>query len=96
MDESSLHYLRFMLSNFSGPVSFSSVHKSSDTSCLSSQVHIANQCEVGGLRLAAAGDQEVQAPGALEAVAAMVAPLPALSRLPRAPSSAPALCPGSP
>ena len=48
------------------------------STCLSSQVHIANQCEVGGLRLAAAGDKEVQAPGALEAVAAMVAPLPAV------------------
>lgn len=45
---------------------------------LRGQVHIANQCEVGGLRLAAAGDQEMQAPGALEAVAAMVAPLPAV------------------
>uniref|UniRef100_A0A8C0A3Q0 Chordin n=1 Tax=Bos mutus grunniens TaxID=30521 RepID=A0A8C0A3Q0_BOSMU len=45
---------------------------------LRGQVHIANQCEVGGLRLAAAGDKEVQAPGALEAVAAMVAPLPAV------------------
>lgn len=48
------------------------------STCLSSQVHIANQCEVGGLRLAAAGDKEMQAPGALEAVAAMVAPLPAV------------------
>uniref|UniRef100_A0A8C6DFK1 Chordin n=1 Tax=Moschus moschiferus TaxID=68415 RepID=A0A8C6DFK1_MOSMO len=45
---------------------------------LRGQVHIANQCEVGGLRLAAAGDREVQTPGALEAVAAMVAPPPAV------------------
>lgn len=46
-------------------------------SFLSSQVHIANQCEGGRPAAgAAAGDKEVQVPGALEAVAAMVAPLP--------------------
>ncbi|KAI4548209.1 hypothetical protein MG293_000539, partial [Ovis ammon polii] len=59
---------------------------------LRGQVHIANQCEVGGLRLAAAGDKEVQVPGALEAVAAMVAPLPAV---PGPDTSAPAR-PGGP
>lgn len=44
---------------------------------LSSQVHIDNQCEVGGLRLAAAGAEGVQARG-LVAPDAAVAPLSAL------------------
>ncbi|XP_073660061.1 chordin isoform X7 [Tursiops truncatus] len=41
-------------------------------------VHIANQCEAGGLRLAAAGAEEVRVPGALDAVVAEVAALPAV------------------
>ncbi|XP_032338830.1 chordin isoform X3 [Camelus ferus] len=42
---------------------------------LQGQVHIANQCEVGGLRLAAAGAEEAQVPGVPDAV---VAALPAV------------------
>ncbi|XP_067594398.1 chordin isoform X4 [Pseudorca crassidens] len=42
------------------------------------EVHIANQCEAGGLRLAAAGAEEVRVPGALDAVVAEVAALPAV------------------
>ncbi|XP_059866987.1 chordin isoform X1 [Delphinus delphis] len=45
---------------------------------LRGQVHIANQCEAGGLRLAAAGAEEVRVPGALDAVVAEVAALPAV------------------
>lgn len=37
---------------------------------LSSQVHIANQCEVGGLRLGAAGVEGVREPGAPDTAAA--------------------------
>lgn len=42
---------------------------------LSSQVHIANQCEVGGLRLAEAGVEEARKPGAPEAVGAAALPM---------------------
>lgn len=45
---------------------------------LRGQVHIANQCEVGGLRLAAAGTEEVQVPGAPDAMVAPAAVLPAV------------------
>ncbi|XP_047644031.1 chordin isoform X2 [Phacochoerus africanus] len=45
---------------------------------LRGQVHIANQCEVGGLRLAAAGTEEVQVPGAPDAMVAPAAALPAV------------------
>uniref|UniRef100_A0A8C9BG24 Chordin n=1 Tax=Phocoena sinus TaxID=42100 RepID=A0A8C9BG24_PHOSS len=45
---------------------------------LRGQVHIANQCEAGGLRLAAAGAEEIRVPGALDAVVAEVAALPAV------------------
>ncbi|XP_066890249.1 chordin isoform X3 [Kogia breviceps] len=45
---------------------------------LRGQVHIANQCEAGGLRLAAAGAEEVRVPGALDAVVAEPAALPAV------------------
>ncbi|XP_054940206.1 chordin isoform X9 [Physeter macrocephalus] len=45
---------------------------------LRGQVHIANQCEAGGLRLAAAGAEEVRVPGALDAVVAEAAALPAV------------------
>ncbi|XP_057594902.1 chordin isoform X3 [Hippopotamus amphibius kiboko] len=41
------------------------------------EVRIANQCEVGGLRLAAAGTEELRVPGALDAVAAETAAPPA-------------------
>ncbi|OWK05774.1 hypothetical protein Celaphus_00012560 [Cervus elaphus hippelaphus] len=72
---------RRLLKGFYGPEGSASLlitTKGSPQGELRGQVHIANQCEVGGLRLAAAGDKEMQAPGALEAVAAMVAPLPAV------------------
>lgn len=42
---------------------------------LSSQVHIANQCEVGGLRLAEAGAEEARKPEAPEAVGAAALPV---------------------
>ncbi|XP_036707765.1 chordin isoform X9 [Balaenoptera musculus] len=45
---------------------------------LQGQVHITNQCEAGGLRLAAAGAEEVRVPGALDAVVAEAAALPAV------------------
>lgn len=41
-------------------------------------MHIANQCEAGGLRLAAARAEEIRVPGALDAVVAEVAALPAV------------------
>nr|XP_035978420.1 chordin isoform X3 [Halichoerus grypus] len=45
---------------------------------LRGQVHIANQCEVGGLRLAAAGAEGAWAPGAPDAAAAALPALPAV------------------
>ncbi|XP_054431805.1 chordin [Pteronotus mesoamericanus] len=45
---------------------------------LRGQVHIANQCEVGGLRLAEAGAQEPRKPGASDAAAAALPALPAV------------------
>lgn len=45
---------------------------------LSSQVHIANQCEVGGLRLAAEGTEGAWAAGAPDAAAPALPPLPAV------------------
>lgn len=42
---------------------------------LPSQVHLANQCEVGGLRLAEAGAEEARKPGAPEAVGAAALPM---------------------
>ena len=43
---------------------------------LSSKVHIANQCEAGGLRLTEAGAQEARRPETSVAVAAALRPLP--------------------
>ncbi|XP_023592618.1 chordin [Trichechus manatus latirostris] len=57
---------------------------------LRGQVHVANQCEVGGLRLAASGADGAPAPGAPEAAA-----LPALPAVPGPEASAPAK-PGGP
>ncbi|XP_027440864.1 chordin isoform X4 [Zalophus californianus] len=45
---------------------------------LRGQVHVANQCEVGGLRLAAAGAEGAWAPGASDAAAAALPALPAV------------------
>lgn len=62
---------------------------------LSSQVHIANQCEVGGLRLAAAGTEGVRAPGTLDAAAPALPGLPAVLD-PDAPAPAKPGGPGRP
>lgn len=59
---------------------------------LSSQVHIANQCEVAGLRLAEAGAEGARKSGASHAVAAALPALPAVLG-PDAPAPAK---PGSP
>ncbi|PNJ69228.1 CHRD isoform 6 [Pongo abelii] len=48
---------------------------------LRGQVHIANQCEVGGLRLEAAGAEGVRAPGALDTAAAAPPVVPGLPAL---------------
>lgn len=61
---------------------------------LSSQVHIANQCEVGGLRLAAAGAEGAWTPGSPDAAAAALPGVPAVLG-PDAPAPAPAK-PGGP
>lgn len=60
---------------------------------LSCQVHIANQCEVGGLRLAEAGAEEARKPGAPEAVGAAALPMPPAVLGPDAPAP---VKPGSP
>lgn len=64
----------------------------------SSQVHIANQCEVGGLRLAAAGTEGAWAPGAPDAAVAALPALPALPAVlgPDAPAPAKPGGPGRP
>ncbi|CAK6441842.1 unnamed protein product [Pipistrellus nathusii] len=61
---------------------------------LRGQVHIANQCEVGGLRLAEAGAEEAGKPGAPEAVGA--AALPVLPAVLGPDAPAPPVKPGSP
>ncbi|XP_070262767.1 chordin isoform X3 [Myotis yumanensis] len=60
---------------------------------LRGQVHIANQCEVGGLRLAEAGAEEARKPGAPEAVG--TAALPMLPTVPGPDAPVP-VKPGSP
>ncbi|XP_070099508.1 chordin isoform X2 [Equus caballus] len=62
---------------------------------LRGQVHIANQCEVGGLRLAAAGTEGVRAPGTLDAAAPALPGLPAVLD-PDAPAPAKPGGPGRP
>nr|XP_055163635.1 chordin isoform X2 [Nyctereutes procyonoides] len=61
---------------------------------LRGQVHIANQCEVGGLRLAAAGAEGAWTPGSPDAAAAALPAVPAVLG-PDAPAPAPAK-PGGP
>ncbi|XP_038439503.1 chordin isoform X4 [Canis lupus familiaris] len=61
---------------------------------LRGQVHIANQCEVGGLRLAAAGAEGAWTPGSPDAAAAALPGVPAVLG-PDAPAPAPAK-PGGP
>nr|KAF6381519.1 chordin [Pipistrellus kuhlii] len=61
---------------------------------LRGQVHIANQCEVGGLRLAEAGAEEAGKPGAPEAAGA--AALPVLPAVLGPDAPAPPVKPGSP
>ncbi|XP_047587959.1 chordin isoform X5 [Lutra lutra] len=62
---------------------------------LRGQVHIANQCEVGGLRLAAEGTEGAWAAGDPDAAAAALPPLPAVLD-PEAPASAKSGGPGRP
>ncbi|XP_053420246.1 chordin isoform X2 [Nycticebus coucang] len=62
---------------------------------LRGQVHIANKCEVGGLRLAAARPEEAGAPGILDAAAAALPALPSVPA-PEVPALAKPSGPGRP
>ncbi|XP_026353219.2 chordin isoform X2 [Ursus arctos] len=81
-----------------GTASLMIATKGSPQGELRGQVHIANQCEVGGLRLAAAGAEGAWAPGALDAAVAALPALPALPAVlgPDAPAPAKPGGPGRP